>query len=98
MPRRLPQLNALKAFEAAARHVSFTRAAEELCVTQGAISHQVKALEAELGVKLFNLGGSQRHIPKSTFAYRPRCTTSTSRAKMSTSRYVTATAIGQDCM
>src|SRR5215469_415690 len=54
MPRRLPQLNALKAFEAAARHVSFTRAAEELCVTQGAISHQVKALEAELGVKLFN--------------------------------------------
>jgi LysR family glycine cleavage system transcriptional activator len=54
MPRRLPQLNALKAFEAAARHVSFTRAAEELCVTQGAVSHQVKALEAEIGVKLFN--------------------------------------------
>jgi len=54
MPRRLPQLNALKAFEAAARHVSFTRAAEELCVTQGAVSHQVKALEDELGIKLFN--------------------------------------------
>jgi LysR family glycine cleavage system transcriptional activator len=54
MARRLPQLNALKAFEAAARHVSFTRAAEELCVTQGAVSHQVKALEAELGIKLFN--------------------------------------------
>jgi len=54
MLRRLPQLNALKAFEAAARHVSFTRAAEELCVTQGAVSHQVKALEEELGVKLFN--------------------------------------------
>jgi LysR family transcriptional regulator, glycine cleavage system transcriptional activator len=54
MPRRLPQLNALKAFEAAARHVSFTRAAEELCVTQGAVSHQVKALESELGVKLFS--------------------------------------------
>ena len=35
MPRRLPPLNALKAFEAAARHESFTRAAEELCVTQG---------------------------------------------------------------
>ena len=52
--RRLPPLNALKAFEAAARHVSFTRAAEELCVTQGAVSHQVKALEAELAVKLFN--------------------------------------------
>ncbi len=54
MPRRLPALNALKAFEAAARHESFTRAAEELCVTQGAVSHQVKALEEELGVKLFN--------------------------------------------
>jgi LysR family transcriptional regulator, glycine cleavage system transcriptional activator len=51
--RRLPPLNALKAFEAAARHDSFTRAAEELCVTQGAVSHQVKALEAELGIKLF---------------------------------------------
>ena len=54
MPRRLPALNALKAFEAAARHESFTRAAEELCVTQGAVSHQVKALEAELAIKLFN--------------------------------------------
>ena len=53
MPRRLPSLNGLKAFEAAARHESFTRAAEELCVTQGAISHQVKALETELGLKLF---------------------------------------------
>lgn len=54
MLRRLPSLNALKAFEAAARHESFTRAAEELFVTQGAVSHQVKALELELGFKLFN--------------------------------------------
>src|SRR2546427_9642975 len=54
MPRQLPPLNALRAFEAAARSQSFTRAAEELCVTQGAVSHQVKALEATLGVKLFN--------------------------------------------
>jgi LysR family transcriptional regulator, glycine cleavage system transcriptional activator len=54
MRQRLPALNALKAFEAAARHESFTRAAEDLHVTQGAVSHQVKALEAELGVKLFN--------------------------------------------
>lgn len=53
MPRRLPPLNALKAFEAAARNESFTRAAQELFVTQGAVSHQVKALEAELGVQLF---------------------------------------------
>ncbi len=54
MRQRLPPLNALKVFEAAARHESFTRAAEELSVTQGAVSHQVKALEAELGIKLFN--------------------------------------------
>jgi LysR family transcriptional regulator, glycine cleavage system transcriptional activator len=54
MPRRLPPLNALKAFEAAARSESFTRAAEELSVTQGAVSHQVKALEATLGLKLFS--------------------------------------------
>src|SRR2546422_8896112 len=54
MRPRLPPLNALRSFEAAARHESFTRAAEELCVTQGAVSHQVKALEAELGIKLFN--------------------------------------------
>jgi LysR family glycine cleavage system transcriptional activator len=54
MRPRLPPLNALKAFEAAARHESFTRAADELCVTQGAVSQQVKALEAVLSVKLFN--------------------------------------------
>ena len=53
MRRRLPSLNALKAFEATARHESFTKAAHELCVTQGAVSQQVKGLEAELGVRLF---------------------------------------------
>jgi LysR family glycine cleavage system transcriptional activator len=53
MSRRLPPLNALKAFEAAARHLSFTKAAEELHVTQAAVSHQVKALEDFLGLKLF---------------------------------------------
>lgn len=46
-------LNALRAFEAAARHLSFTRAAIELCVTQAAVSHQVKLLEQRLGVTLF---------------------------------------------
>jgi len=49
----LPPLNALRAFEVAARHLSFTRAAEELHVTQAAVSHQVKALEAHFGVALF---------------------------------------------
>jgi LysR family glycine cleavage system transcriptional activator len=50
---RLPSLNGLRAFEAAARHLSFTKAAEELNVTQTAISHQIKRLEEELGLKLF---------------------------------------------
>src|SRR6516164_7263052 len=54
MVRRLPPLNALKAFEAVARSNSVTRAAEELSVTQGAVSQQVKALEATLGILLFN--------------------------------------------
>lgn len=53
MARRLPPLNALRAFEAAARHLSFTKAADELNVTQAAISHQVKALEERLGMALF---------------------------------------------
>lgn len=51
--RKLPPLNALKSFEAAARHLSFTKAAEELFVTQAAVSHQVKALEDYLAMPLF---------------------------------------------
>ena len=153
MRQRLPPLNALKAFEAAARHESFTRAAEELFVTQGAVSHQVKALETELGVKLFNrehqrlvlteagrdylaavrdgfdrialgterllqrqnagvltvstspdfaakwlvhrLGISPRRIARSICASRRPCTMSTSRARRSTWRCVTARATGR---
>ncbi len=53
MARALPPLNSLRAFEAAARHLSFTKAAEELNVTPAAISHQIKALEEFLGVVLF---------------------------------------------
>jgi LysR family transcriptional regulator, glycine cleavage system transcriptional activator len=53
MTARLPSLNGLRAFEAAARHLSFTHAASELNVTQTAISHQIRRLEEELGVRLF---------------------------------------------
>ena len=59
MSHRLPPLNGLRAFEAAARHLSFTRAADELGVTPGAVSQQVKALERALGVALF------RRLPRS---------------------------------
>jgi len=53
MASGLPSLNGLRAFEAAARHLSFTRAASELNVTQTAISHQIRRLEAQLGLRLF---------------------------------------------
>jgi len=53
MTARLPSLNGLRAFEAAARHLSFTLAASELNVTQTAISHQIRRLEEELGIRLF---------------------------------------------
>jgi LysR family glycine cleavage system transcriptional activator len=57
MTDRLPPLHALRTFEAAARHGNFTRAAAELHITHGAISHQMKALEHELGVALFHRRG-----------------------------------------
>ncbi|PVE23814.1 LysR family transcriptional regulator [Microvirga sp. KLBC 81] len=51
--RRLPVLSSLRAFEAAGRHLSFSRAADELLITQSAISHHIRKLEEELGVNLF---------------------------------------------
>jgi LysR family glycine cleavage system transcriptional activator len=62
MTRRLPNFSALRAFEAAARHENFSRAAEELHLTHGAISHQVRALEEELGRPLFVRNGRQVKI------------------------------------
>src|SRR3546814_18841630 len=56
--RRLPPLNALRAFEASARNTSFTRAAQELCVTQGAVSRHVGTLEDWLKITLFERGRS----------------------------------------
>src|SRR5215510_6335298 len=53
MPKDIPPLNALRAFEAAGRHLSITKAADELCVTVAAVSHQVKTLEDYLDVRLF---------------------------------------------
>jgi DNA-binding transcriptional LysR family regulator len=53
MPPRLPSLDLLRGFEAAARHLSFTRAAQELHVTQSAVSRQIKTIEEQLGVTLF---------------------------------------------
>src|SRR5450830_516308 len=63
--RKLPNLAALRAFEAAARHESFSRAAEEIHVTPGAISHQIRALEEELGLLLFIRNGKRIAITDS---------------------------------
>ncbi len=56
MRELMPPLNALRAFEAAARHLSLTKAAQELHVTAGALSHQIRGLEELLGLKLFERG------------------------------------------
>ena len=71
MTRSLPPLNALRAFEAAARHLSFTKAAEELFVTQAAISHQVKALEETLGLPLFRRYNRRLVLTEAGQAYLP---------------------------
>jgi LysR family glycine cleavage system transcriptional activator len=74
MASRLPPLNALVVFEAAARHLSFTRAADSLHVTQAAVSHQIKALEEWLGVALFHRVGRGKGLAltESGRAYLPR--------------------------
>ena len=59
MRPRLPPLNALKAFEAAARHESFTRAAEELCVTPGAVSRQVRSRDSATRCAAPDRGGNR---------------------------------------
>ena len=57
MSRSLPPLYALRAFEAAARHSSFTRAGEELSITQSAVSRHIKTLEAHFACRLFQRNG-----------------------------------------
>ncbi|MEQ9125443.1 MAG: LysR family transcriptional regulator, partial [Alphaproteobacteria bacterium] len=67
----LPSLTALRAFEAAARLGSFARAAEELNVTAAAISQQVRALEADLGLPLFDRIGRRLELTDAGRAYAP---------------------------
>ena len=66
MARRLPPLSSLRPFEAAARLESFTRAAEELALTHGAVSHQVRALEDYVGAPLFARHGKRVTLTYST--------------------------------
>ncbi|TJW78568.1 LysR family transcriptional regulator, partial [Neisseria gonorrhoeae] len=71
MTYTLPPLNALRAFEAAARHLSFKRAAQELHVTPAAVGQQVKALEARLGVRLFERLHKQLILTAAGQSYLP---------------------------
>ena len=69
---RLPPLNALRVFEAAARHLSFKEAAAELNITQAAVSHQIKSLEDYLGVDLFRRSGRGVKLTDAAQACLPR--------------------------
>ncbi|MGI9386347.1 MAG: LysR substrate-binding domain-containing protein [Methyloligellaceae bacterium] len=68
---RIPSISALRAFEAVARNLNFRRAADELNVTHAAVSHQIKALEAELGVSLFKRSSRSVQLTKSGEFYFP---------------------------
>lgn len=74
MRRRLPPLNSLRAFESAARQLSFTKAADELAVTQSAVSHQVASLEEWAGVPLFKRQGRQMALTEAAAKYLPAVT------------------------
>lgn len=72
MNRRLPPLNALRVFEVAARHMSFSKAAAEICVTNAAISHQIRLLESSLGVSLFKRNHNRLALTPAGENYVPR--------------------------
>jgi LysR family glycine cleavage system transcriptional activator len=69
---RLPPLNALRVFEAAARHLSFKEAAVELHITQAAVSHQIKSLEETLGIELFRREGRGVQLTEAARASLPK--------------------------
>ena len=72
MARRLPSLNSLRVFEVAARRLNFTRAAAELHVTNAAVSHQIKLLEDELGIELFQRKNNVLSLTEAGELYFPR--------------------------
>jgi LysR family glycine cleavage system transcriptional activator len=84
--RRLPPLNAVKAFEAAARHASFTRAADELHVTHGAVSRQVQTLEDWLGVPLFERHNRRVVLTEAGAAYAAEIGAALDRIALATAR------------
>lgn len=89
MARRLPNLNQLRAFEAAARLQSFKAAADELHVTQAAISHQIKALEAYFGRQLFNRGIRQVELSPDAADYAEKLTSMLDQVSEASSTFLT---------
>jgi LysR family glycine cleavage system transcriptional activator len=84
--RTLPPLNTLRVFEAAARHLSFNRAAEELHLTPSAISHQIRALEAFLGVQLFRRANRKISLTPAGKGYLPSLQTAFQQIRTATER------------
>jgi LysR family glycine cleavage system transcriptional activator len=82
----LPSLNGLRAFEAAARHLSFTRAAAELNVTQTAISHQIHRLEQQIGIPLFVRRNRALLLTREAEAYLPSVRTAFEDLRRATAR------------
>ncbi len=72
MPRDLPSLNAIRVFESAARHLNFSRAADELSVTQSAVSRQIKVLEEQLGQPLFQRSGPKLSLTSAGERYQTK--------------------------
>jgi LysR family glycine cleavage system transcriptional activator len=90
--RKLPPLNALRAFESAARNGAFSSAAEELCVTPAAVSQQVKLLERYLNVKLFTRNGSHIGLTEEAIQYLPVLSEAFDSIDMVTRKVVNASA------
>jgi DNA-binding transcriptional LysR family regulator len=91
MPRRLPPLNALRVFEAAARAESFSAAADELCVTHGAVSRQVGQLEAWLGHDLFERRGRRVVLTAPGRAYLSEISAALDRIALATDEHLRVT-------
>lgn len=95
MSRRLPPLNPLRAFEATARHGSLTKAAGELNVTHGAVSHQIRALEASLDVKLLERVGSRLKLTPQGAELLPTVSTAFENIAAATARMTRPTSSGK---
>ena len=90
MRQATPSLNAIRAFESAARHESFAKAAEELCVSASAISQQVSQLEAELGIRLFDRIKQRLNLTDAGNTYRNSLSAALDRIELATTDLISS--------